>query len=294
MAPLSDSVPPMNDEPTRGPAPTFVWVAVLMGLAVLATQAILLFVLLDTRSDVSSAREDIADVELRLAGGVPAAPETGTPPTTAATVASPTSAAPPATDAAPPATTAPPGTGPNPLADLPSSPAPELSSDAPGLPFFEDNESADPAVGQLLGELAGNEWEIGQELAVALDDGTARAIVVWAHWCPSCQELLPQLAEWQTSTEASLENSELITIASAAEQDTDNPLTDYLTEQDFPFPVILDSSNELAARLGVNAFPFWVFVSPDGQVIGRLVGQLPPDQFASLLADLDEIGAGGS
>ncbi len=86
---------------------------------------------------------------------------------------------------------------------------------------------------------------------------------------------------------------ELVTVASASDDAADNPLVPYLSEQAFPFPVLMDSTNELAARLGVNALPFWVFVSPEGRVIGRIAGQLPADEFAALFTDLEQVGAGG-
>lgn len=284
-----------SPNPPQPSAPTYVWVAILMGVMVLAVQVIMLFLLLDTRSSIDDLSDDVRDVELRLAGGVPAdasrpAEATGTTAATPATAAPATTA--PATTG-PPATDVPDTTLASPLENLPSSPAPELTTDAEGLPPLVSNTSEDPAVGAQLGDLGAEEWAEGTELVIDLADGKARALVVFAHWCPSCQELLPQLADWQDSTGATLENMEIVTIASATEQEADMTLAEYLEDQDLPFPVLVDSSNELAARLGVDAFPFWVFVGPEGQVIGRLVGQLPPDQFVGLFEDLEEIGAGG-
>ncbi len=288
---VSDSVPPMESPAAPPPSPTFVWVAVLMGVLVLAVQGLLLFLVLDTRTSVGDVSDDLRNVELRLAGGLLTDPDQPVPSPTVET-------APPATTApldTPPPTTAAPGTTlPSPLANLPSSPAPELAADAAGLPTLASNTDVDPAVGMQLGDLGAVEWGLGDELVVDLADGTARAIVVFAHWCPSCQELLPDLAAWQDSTGAALENMELLTVASATEEESDTTLPDYLSDAEFPFPVLVDSTNELAARLGVNAFPFWVFVSPEGQVIGRLAGQLTPEQFEALFSDLDEVGAPGS
>lgn len=279
-----------SPNPPQPSATTSVWVAILMGVLVLAVQVIVLFLLLDTRGSIDDLSDDVRDVELRLAGGVPA--DAGGPAEATGTTAAPPATTAPATTG-PPATDVPDTTLASPLEDLPRSPAPELTTDAEGLPPLVSNTSEDPAVGAQLGDLGAEEWAEGTELVIDLADGKARALVVFAHWCPSCQELLPQLADWQDSTGATLENMEIVTIASATEQEADMTLAEYLEDQDLPFPVLVDSSNELAARLGVDAFPFWVFVGPEGQVIGRLVGQLPPDQFVGLFEDLEEIGAGG-
>ncbi len=276
--------------PTPPPSPpTFVWVVVLMGVLVLAVQGILLFLVLDTRSGVTGLAEDLRDVELRLAGG-------GDPDTEAPVAAPPTTTAVP--DTAPPDSAAPPTAPPDTadligLDELPTSPAPEFSTEAAGLPTLESNTGEDPAIGTTLGDLGAVEWEAGTEVVFDIDDGTSRAILVWAPGCAPCEELLPQLDQWHAGPGAELENVELVTVASAIGAGPEADLPTYLSEQSFSFPVLVDSGNELAARLGVSAFPFWVFVSPDGQVIGRVAGQLPPVQFASLFEDLETIAAEG-
>ncbi len=279
----------MDSQPPPPTSPTFVWVAVLMGVLVLAVQAILVFIVLDTRSGVNAVSEDLRDVELRLAG----APLDGLEPATTTTTGDQPASTASAATTAPAGTATPPTTGPNPLEELPSSEAPEFEEAPGGLPQLESNTVADPAVGMTLGSLAAVEWEQGDVVEIDLADGTARAIVVFAHWCPSCQEMMPQLAEWQESLGADLENMELVTVASAVDGESDVTVAEYLSEQGFPFPVFVDSGNEIAGLLGVNAFPFWVFVSPEGDVIGRIAGSLPPVQFQTLFTDLDEIGADG-
>ncbi len=279
---MTDNQPPQPSQP-----PTYVWVVVLMGVLLLAVQALVLFVLLDTRSDVASLREDTSELGLQLAlAGVTDAPVT--PSTTASTDAG---------EGAAPGTTATPATtstaeAATPPETRPATPAPEFTNDVAGLPVFDGNLVADPAIGTQLGTLGAVEWNAGQEVTFDLADGKARALVVFAHWCPVCQEELPQLAAWHEANAAELTDMELVTIASATDQDDEGTVQQYLSDNDFPFPVLLDSDNELAARLGVNAFPFWVFVDPGGRVIGRIDGFLPADQFETLFADLDEVGAG--
>jgi hypothetical protein len=65
------------------------------------------------------------------------------------------------------------------------------------------------------------------------------------------------------------------------------PPDDWLEREDWTPPVVVDDeASTVAANFGLNAFPFWVFVYPDGTVAGRTSGGLAPvtlDQIASEL-----------
>lgn len=166
-----------------------------------------------------------------------------------------------------------------------------VSTDPGGdLPRFLGGE-ADPALGRSLGELTSNEYYSGENIALDSADGVARAYMVWAHWCPFCQEELPMMAEWQDANEGAFEDFELITVTTAMDAAADNPLIPYLDERQFPFPVLVDDDGSIARQLGVNALPFWVFTTPDGRVVGRAAGFIGADDLTTVIEELDQLAA---
>ncbi len=122
-------------------------------------------------------------------------------------------------------------------------------------------------------------------------DGKARAWLVWAHWCPYCQQELPIVADWHASRADESPNLELVSITTGMDDTAANPLVPYLETNQFTFPVLMEKSGVLSRQLGVNAFPFWVFAGPDGTVLGRTAGLLAEEQLLSIFDQLEQLAA---
>ncbi|NOY57204.1 MAG: TlpA family protein disulfide reductase [Actinobacteria bacterium] len=165
--------------------------------------------------------------------------------------------------------------------------APVVSQD---LPLFPGG-GQDPAQGLILGDVSGVWYSDGATHTIDPTDGTPRAWLIWAHWCPYCQKELPIVKAWYEANAADNPHMEIVSITTAMDDSAANPLLPYLQEQQFPFPVIIDDSGALARQFGVSAFPFWVFTAPDGAVLGRTAGLLPEDQMLAIFEQLETIGA---
>ncbi len=277
--------PPATRTPTASAAEqrrrdrrALVWVAVAVTLGMLGAQAFLVFTLLDASDELGGLRDDVNVVADRIGivearvdelRGALGDVEAGVGSVGQRLGALEAAAAGAASDGL--------------------SPAPDVQVDGPTLPRFDPNAPSDPAIGTVISELGSVEFYSGDDMVLDLTDGKARAILVWAHWCPFCQEELPPLAQWHATTADAFPNFELISITTAIDPAADNPLVPYLEASAFPFPVLIDSSGELSAQLGANAFPFWVFTNKDGTVLGRIAGVLGVDQFADLAAQLDAV-----
>ena len=158
------------------------------------------------------------------------------------------------------------------------------------LPPFEQGQP-DAALGVALGELAGPEYYSETEMTVNPADGKTRAWIVWAHWCPYCQQELPPLAEWYSANAAQYPNVELVSVTTSIDPSRANPLEPYLDELQLPFPAIVDADMSLAGQLGASAFPFWVFTGPDGTTLLRVAGYLDIEQVAAIFSQLDGLPA---
>ncbi len=157
------------------------------------------------------------------------------------------------------------------------------------LPRFEQGQQ-DRALGMRLGPLSGPDAYSGETVSVDPADGTKRIWMIWAHWCPYCQQELPSLASIYPSLTSDYPDIELLTITSSIDPSRGNPLGTYLEDGQFPFPILVDDDSELAGRLGVNAFPFWVVTDGDGTVLLRTTGLLEGARFQDLVTSLDAYG----
>ncbi len=154
------------------------------------------------------------------------------------------------------------------------------------LPLFEQGQP-DAALGMVLGNVAGIEYYTETEMTVAPADGTARAWLIWAHWCPHCQRELPPLSDWYAENADQYPNVELISVTSSIDPARGNPLEPYLDELQLPFPVIVDPDLTLAEQFGLSAYPFWVFTAGDGSTLLRVAGFLEIDQVAEIFNQLE-------
>lgn len=151
--------------------------------------------------------------------------------------------------------------------------------------------TADTALGMILGPVDAPDGYSDATRRIDPADGTKRLWMVWAHWCPYCQEELPSLSDMHADLSATYPDVEITTITTSIDPSRGNPLADYLAEQQFPFPVLVDETSELAGQLGVSAFPFWVVTDGDGTVLYRVAGYLSEDRVVDLVSSLDAYDA---
>lgn len=158
------------------------------------------------------------------------------------------------------------------------------------LPRFEAGQP-DGALGMRLGAVEGPDAYTGSELIIDPTDGTKRVWMVWAHWCPYCQEELPALSAAYPGLQTDFPDIEIATVTTSIDPSRGNPLDTYLDEQQFPFTVVVDGDFTLAGQMGVSAFPFWLITDGDGTVLFRSAGYLDNDQLLSLMSSLSDYSA---
>jgi thiol-disulfide isomerase/thioredoxin len=158
-----------------------------------------------------------------------------------------------------------------------------VSSTAPADPTGQQS-SAQPTT--TIETFSGAEYYSGTTLTVDPADGKARAYLVWSHWCPYCQQELPEVQEWYAANAASYPDTELVSIHTFEREDGSNPLVPYLDDSQFDFPVLLDDEPyALALQVGnTGSVPYWIFTDGDGNIVGQQAG-------GGLAPNLDEVFA---
>jgi cytochrome c biogenesis protein CcmG, thiol:disulfide interchange protein DsbE len=159
----------------------------------------------------------------------------------------------------------------------------EVAIAGEALPRFEAGP-ADPAVGMQAPSITG-------EAESVTPGGTPKIVLFLAHWCPHCQREVPRLTSWVDSN-GMPDGLELIGVATSSTPTAGNfPPSIWLERERFPFPVIYDDEEGTAAvAYGLSAFPFWVVIDSDGNVVQRFTGELPNeaaiDQLFASVRDL--------
>lgn len=156
------------------------------------------------------------------------------------------------------------------------------------LPPIPDS-GPDEAVGVELAAFTADDWTSGSAYTVGPSD-TAKIVLIWAHWCPYCQQELPIVQ--QLIDESALDefpDVELVSLSTFMDPTRPNPLEPYLEAEQWDFPVLLDPDDSLAARLGVRAVPAWVVLDADNTVLGRFTGAIPGEQVLGIFSELQRI-----
>ena len=173
-----------------------------------------------------------------------------------------------------------------------------LSSEpvAAGLP-----EGETTVTGDLLPEFAGeNDENVAAGLAapifsapnenseiVSLEkNGNAKALLFLAHWCGYCQKEVPVVQEFIDSAGVP-PGIDVIAIATSIDRGRENyPPQKWLADEGWSETQLYDLDREIGNAYGLNAFPYWVFLDKDLNVVARRTGNLPADMVGALLIQL--------
>jgi cytochrome c biogenesis protein CcmG/thiol:disulfide interchange protein DsbE len=141
------------------------------------------------------------------------------------------------------------------------------------------------ATGETAPIVIGADFD-GNEVRIE-NDGRAKAIVLLAHWCPHCQNEVPEVQAWLDSG-GGVEGVDLYSIATAMDSTRDNfPSSEWLDREGWTAPVVVDDADDTVYRAyGLGGFPFWVFVNSDGTVAARAAGRLGIDQLEQFMNGL--------
>jgi cytochrome c biogenesis protein CcmG, thiol:disulfide interchange protein DsbE len=147
------------------------------------------------------------------------------------------------------------------------------------LPAF-DGDAADPAVGTPMPTLEGTALD-GSPLTIP-SAGRPTMIVFLAHWCPHCQAEVPVIQDWVDGGGLPA-GVDLVSVSTAVDPARPNyPPSEWLAREGWTAPVLVDGDEAALAAGGVSAFPFFVAVDADGNVVLRTSGELTESQLSDV------------
>jgi thiol-disulfide isomerase/thioredoxin len=154
------------------------------------------------------------------------------------------------------------------------------------LPLMPPDAAVDTsATGEPAPIVIGADFD-GNEVRIE-NDGRAKAIVLLAHWCPHCQNEVPEVQAWLDSG-GGVEGVDLYSVATSMNSSRDNyPSSEWLDREGWTVPVVVDDQeNSVYIAYGAGGFPFWVFLNSDGTVAARAAGRLGIEQLEQFMNGL--------
>lgn len=107
----------------------------------------------------------------------------------------------------------------------------------------------------------------------------------WATWCPPCKSEMPHI---QALYEEYGENTEDVIILGAAapgngQEGTIDNVKNFLSDNEYTFPVLMDDGNDLFSQYKIQAFPTTFMIDKDGNIFGYVEGALTKDTMQSII-----------
>ena len=144
--------------------------------------------------------------------------------------------------------------------------------------------TSDPAIGVVAPSLAGQEFD---GTPIDVKPGAPTLVIFLAHWCPHCQREVPVLTQWEQAGGVP-DGVDVIGIATATDPALPNyPPSKWLADENFPFPVMVDSeASDAAIAYGLSGYPYFVVLDASGQVVQRASGEIDPATLTPVLESL--------
>ena len=124
------------------------------------------------------------------------------------------------------------------------------------------------------------------EIITVEKNGNAKALLFLAHWCGYCQKEVPVVQGFIDSTGVPT-GVDVIAIATSIDRGRENyPPQKWLADEGWSETQLYDLDREIGNAYGLSAFPYWVFLDKDLNVVARRTGNLPADMVGALLIQL--------
>ena len=157
--------------------------------------------------------------------------------------------------------------------------------DGPPLPTLDRNLAADPAIGMAFPPMEGQGFD-GTPISVGGATDGPTMLVFLAHWCPACNEEVPQLVELR-NRDGVPEAMSVLGVSTAADNTAPNyPPSEWLADLDWPWPTLADDADSTAFVFGGgSAFPYLAILDADGTVLARDTGVKTAEELAVWIRD---------
>ncbi|EGT4052597.1 cytochrome c biogenesis protein/redoxin [Clostridioides difficile] len=107
----------------------------------------------------------------------------------------------------------------------------------------------------------------------------------WATWCPPCKEEMPYIEQLYKDYNKNNDDVVILGVASPnlGREGSREHVANFLKDQGYTFPVVLDEDGALAYQYGINAFPTTFIIDKEGYVTQYIPGAMDKATMASFI-----------
>ena len=159
----------------------------------------------------------------------------------------------------------------------------EVAGDS--VPTLDDTITPDPAIGMAFPTIDGQSFD-GTRVSIGGAGDGPTLVVYLAHWCPHCNNEIPELIELDNSDGVPAD-MRVVGVSTGVENSAPNyPPSKWLDDKGWPWETMADDADSSAfAFSGGSGFPYLVILDADGNVLARDSGEKPADDLAVWIKD---------
>lgn len=127
--------------------------------------------------------------------------------------------------------------------------------------------------------------QYGEEHTLSDYKGKTVFLNFWATWCPPCRGEMPEIQKLYESYGSNEEDLIVLGVAGpnmGREGDIDS-IKDFLEENEYTFPVVMDEDGSLFYQYGITAFPTTFMIDTEGNVFGYVESALTGEIMESIV-----------
>lgn len=146
-----------------------------------------------------------------------------------------------------------------------------------------DSSLEDLTIGEPSPVVSGESFD-GTPVTFGGESENPRFVVFLAHWCPHCNDEIPELLELQADGRIP-DGLDVIGVSTAVRPGEENyPPSQWMVDMNWAWPVMADDEEVSAiAAAGGTSFPFALVLDTDGTVLARRAGQASADDTVEFL-----------
>lgn len=148
-------------------------------------------------------------------------------------------------------------------------------------PASRSKSNTDALVGHSAPDFSLSVLSLGANQSIlALSNFKGKAVVLnfWASWCAPCNEEAPLLENTWKQIQVQGKN---VVVLGIDFQDARKDGISFSQEHSITYPLVMDTTGDVAIKYNVTSLPQTIFINRDGTVMSREVGQLTPALLAS-------------
>ncbi|MDU2147730.1 MAG: cytochrome c biogenesis protein/redoxin [Paeniclostridium sordellii] len=127
--------------------------------------------------------------------------------------------------------------------------------------------------------------QYGKEHKLSDYKGKTIFLNLWATWCPPCRDEMPYIEELYKEYNKNTDGVVILGVASPnlGQEGDAKHVKDFLKQEGYTFPVLLDEGGSLVYQYGISSFPSTFIIDKDGYITQYVPGGMDKDTMKYLI-----------